>query len=69
MKPKSKTNFIGIRITPEENAAIRFMAINEGRVFAEMVRQCIREAAERRGLPPLAYLENQAKETGAINDR
>lgn len=65
-----KRNLIfSFRANEKEAAALQIMALDDGLSYSDFTRSLIRKEAERRGLPPLAYLENQAKEKGAINDR
>lgn len=49
----NKTRRVTFRLTNAELAAVRLMAIEEQRSFADMLRQLIRSEMGRRGMPSL----------------
>lgn len=45
-----KQRQIRVRLSPNEHQALDIMARRDGRTWSDMLRECIREAAARRGL-------------------
>lgn len=45
-----RTTYINCRLTKNEKSALNIMANYEGRSISEMLREIIRESANRRGL-------------------
>lgn len=49
---------ISFRANEDETIALQLMAEQESRKLSEMVRECIREAATRRGIVPICLANN-----------
>jgi uncharacterized protein (DUF1778 family) len=47
---EKRNEYINCRLTKDEKSALNIMANSEGRSVSEMLRELIRECAERRGL-------------------
>jgi len=48
---------VRVRMSKNERDVLDILARREGRNWSEMLRQCIREAAERRGMPAIGLVE------------
>jgi hypothetical protein len=53
----NKERIISFRATGNEQKVIEILAAHEARTPSEMIRECIREAAEKRGLLPAGLIE------------
>ncbi len=49
-------NIVAFRVTNQERRALKILAQRENRRVSEYLRQLIRQAAERQGLPPIALV-------------
>ena len=47
---------VRVRVSSNERRILEIMARREGRNWSEMLRQCIREAAEQRGMPAVGLV-------------
>jgi len=56
---------IRARCTPAEHAALVTMAQSERRKLSELLRECVRETAKRRGLWPPAEAAQTGREVTA----
>jgi len=52
-----KTKQVGFRASPEEYEIIHILAARERRTPSEMLRETVREAAEKRGFLPAGLIE------------
>lgn len=54
--------FMTIRISPKERKVIELLSVREDRNSSEMLRELIREGAERRGIQAVGLVDLQSTE-------
>jgi hypothetical protein len=60
MKHKRR-DFIHFRVTPQEKKVLEYLSIIENRNPSEMMRELLREGAEKRGVAPIGFLDRYGK--------
>lgn len=54
--------FMTIRISPKERKVIELLSVQEDRNLSELLRELIREGAERRGIQAVGLVDLQSTE-------